>query len=138
MEIIKPVYMEVVGDVHYLLTSISHHFTTLVTSLWHLLHFQLIVGCMAMLCDSEKLLFSLNNTTAHYERPESGGFGLCSFCFLQSYMSDLLRHRKFSHHPYPDPPRTTFGGTASFFCNYCSAMWLKPIELNWYWSVWRV
>lgn len=84
MEIIKPVYMGVFGDVYYLLTSISPFFTTLVTFIWHLLHFQLIIGCMVMLHDSEKLLFSLNNTTSHHERSGSGGFGLCPLCFLQS------------------------------------------------------
>ena len=72
--------MEVLGYVYYLLTSISPFFTMLVTSIWHLLRFQLIGGRVAMLYDSEKLL-SLNNTAAHYERFENGAFGLCTFSF---------------------------------------------------------
>lgn len=82
MEIIKADYMEVLGYVYYLLTSISPFFAMLVTSIWHLLRFQLIVGRMVMLLDSENLLLSLSNTTTRYERSDSSGFGLCSFSFL--------------------------------------------------------
>ena len=81
MEMIKPAYMEVLGYVYYLLTSVSPFFTILVTSIWHFLRFQLIVGRMVMLYDSAKLLLSLNNATAHYERSESGVFWLVPSLF---------------------------------------------------------
>lgn len=116
MEIIKSLYM------------VIH--TISVISLRHLLCFQLIVDLLVMY-NSEKLLLLLSNTTAHYVRSENGGFGLCAFFFLQSYVFVILRDSKFSHHPYPHPARTTYGTLSFFLCNYCSA-----VELNRCWSAW--
>lgn len=138
MEIIKADYMEVLGYVYYLLTSISPFFAMLVTSIWHLLRFQLIVGRMVMLLDSENLLLSLSNTTTRYERSDSSGFGLCSFSFLVINVWPFETQQVLSP-SLPSPTQNYIWNNGFLPLGlFSSAMPLEPIELSRYWSAWWV